>query len=136
MGARIRTELTKEEERTLRELGEASGVPRRVKERAQVIRLSNQGMYNDKIAKYIGRSIRTVRVTINRWRKKGLGGLWDAAHPGAQRRWKEEDMEYVEECLRKEQRTYNSHQLAQKLEKERNIKLSAGHLREVLKKRG
>ena len=29
MGARIRTELTKEEERTLRELGEASGVPRR-----------------------------------------------------------------------------------------------------------
>ena len=45
-------------------------------------------------------------------------------------------MEYVEECLRKEQRTYNSHQLAQKLEKERNIKLSAGHLREVLKKRG
>ena len=108
MGARIRTELTKEEERTLRELGEASGVPRRVKERAQVIRLSNQGMYNDKIAKYIGRSIRTVRGTINRWRKKGLGGLWDAAHPGAQRRWQEEDMEYLEDCLRKEQRTYNT----------------------------
>ena len=73
MGVRIRTKLTKEEERTLRELGEASGVPRRVKGRAEVIRLSNQGMYNDKIAKYIGRSIRTVRVTINRWRKKGLG---------------------------------------------------------------
>ena len=136
MGARLRIILTKEEERTLRELGGASTVSKRVKARAEVIRLNHQGMYNEKIAKYIGWSERTVRKTVNRWKKEGLGSLWDAPHPGAQRRWQEEDMEYLENCLRQERRTYNSEQLAKKLEKERNIKLSTDHLRRVLKKRG
>ena len=35
-----------------------------------------------------------------------------------------------------EPRTYNSVQLAQKLEKERSIKLSADRLRRILKKKG
>jgi len=42
----------------------------------------------------------------------------------------------LEECLKKEPRTYNSHQLAQKLETERAIKLSPDRIRRVLKKRG
>ena len=64
MGARLRIILTKEEERTLRELGGASTVSKRVKARAEVIRLNHQGMYNEKIAKYIGWSERTVRKTV------------------------------------------------------------------------
>lgn len=43
---------------------------------------------------------------------------------------------FLEECLEKEPRTYNSVQLAQKLEKERSVKLSPDWLRQVLKKRG
>ncbi len=43
---------------------------------------------------------------------------------------------FLEECLEKEPRTYNSVQLAQKLEQERSLKLSPDHLRQVLKKRG
>ncbi len=42
----------------------------------------------------------------------------------------------MEEGLKKEPRTYNSVQLAQKLEKERSIKLSPDRLRRILKKRG
>jgi len=38
--------------------------------------------------------------------------------------------------VKKEPRTYNSHQLSQKLESERSIKLSPDRLRRVLKKRG
>jgi len=45
-------------------------------------------------------------------------------------------MVFLEECLEKEPRTYNSVQLAQKLEQERSIKLSPDWLRQVLKKRG
>jgi hypothetical protein len=41
----------------------------------------------------------------------------------------------ITECLKNEPRTYNSVQLAQKLEKERSIKLSPDRLRRILKKR-
>ncbi|EGJ28358.1 hypothetical protein LYNGBM3L_74620 [Moorena producens 3L] len=65
-----------------------------------------------------------------------MGGLWDAPRPGAQKRWQPEDIEYLESCLRQEERTYNSKQLAQKLANDRHVKLSPDHLRRVLKKRG
>ena len=45
-------------------------------------------------------------------------------------------MTFLEQCLEKEPRTYNSVQLAQKLEQERSITLSPDWLRQVLKKRG
>jgi len=136
MGARLRIILNAEEDRTLHELRIATTVPQRVKDRAAVIRMSHQGLYVEKIATYFDWNVRTVRETLNRWKKNGLGGLWDAPHPGAKRRWHPDDIDYLENCLRNEQRTYNSQQLAQKLEKERNVTLSADHLRRVLKKRG
>jgi transposase len=136
MGARLRVFLSAAEERTLFELRTATTVPQRVKDRAEVVRLSHQGMYIEKIAAFFKWNERTVRETLGRWQAKGLGGLWDAPRPGAQRRWQVEDMEHLEACLRADPHTYNSHQLAQKLETERNIKLSPDHLRQVLKKRG
>ena len=136
MGARLRITLNAEEDRTLHELRLATTVSQRVKDRAAVIRLSHQGLYVEKIATYFNWNVRTVRETLNRWKNKGLGGLWDAPHPGAKRRWQLDDIEYLESCLREEQRTYNGQQLAQKLEKVRKVKLSADHLRRVLKKRG
>lgn len=136
MGARLRVFLNAEENRTLFELRTANTVPQRVKDRAEVIRLSHQGMYVEKIASFFGWNIRTVRETLHRWQQQGLGGLWDAPRPGFKKRWQSEDLEYLESCLRQEQRTYNSQQLAQKLENDRQVKLSADHLRRILKKRG
>ena len=136
MGARLRVFLSVEENRTLFELRRANTVPQRVKERAEVIRLSHQGLYVEKIASFVGRHRRTVRETLHRWQQRGLGGLWDSPHPGSQKRWQSEDIEYLESCLRREQRTYNSQQLAQKLANDRQVKLSADHLRRILKKRG
>ncbi|MEO0456938.1 MAG: helix-turn-helix domain-containing protein [Cyanobacteria bacterium P01_A01_bin.114] len=136
MGARLRVFLNAAEDRTLFELRTATTVPQRVKDRAEVIRLSHQGMYVETIAAFFDWNVRTVRETLRRWQHQGLGGLWDAPRPGAQKRWQPEDMEYLETCIRQEQRTYNSQQLAQKLEDERNVKLSADHLRQVLQKRG
>jgi transposase len=136
MGARLRVFLSAAEDRTLFELRSATTVPQRVKDRAEVVRMSHQGMYVEKIAAFFKWNEQTVRETLRRWQAKGLGGLWDAPHLGAQRRWQPEDMAYLEGCLRTEAHTYNSHQLAQKLASERNVKLSADHLRQVLKKRG
>ena len=136
MGARLRVFLSAAEERTLFELRTATTVPQRVKDRAEVVRLSHQGMYVAKIAVFFNWNERTVRETLQRWQAQGLGGLWDAPRPGAQQRWQPEDMEYLEACLREDPYTYNSQQLAQKLAHDRNVKLSADHLRQVLNKRG
>lgn len=136
MGARLRIFLSSEEDRTLFELRTAKTVPQRVKDRAAVIRLNAQGWYVEKIAVHFNWNVRTVRETLHRWRDQGLGGLWDAPRQGGQPRWRNEDIEYLEVCLRDDQRTYNSKQLAQKLADERQITLSADHLRRVLKKRG
>jgi transposase len=136
MGARLRVFLSAAEDRTLFELRTAATVPQRVKDRAEVVRLSHQGMYVEKIAAFFNWNKRTVRETLQRWQAKGLGGLWDAPRPGAQQRWQPEDMEYLEACLREDPHTYNSQHLAQKLASDRNVKLSADHLRQVLQKRG
>lgn len=136
MGARLRVFLNAAENCTLFELRTATTVPQRVKDRAEAVRLSHQGMYVETIAAFFNWHERTVRETLQRWQAKGLGGLWDAPRPGAQRRWQEADMEYLEACLRTEPHTYNSQHLAQKLASERNVELSADHLRQVLKKRG
>ncbi len=136
MGTRLRVFLNAEENRTLFELRTATTVPQRVKDRAEVIRLSHQGMYVEKIASFFNWNVRTIRETLHRWQQQGLGGLWDAPRPGLQKRWQSSDIEYLESCLRQEQRTYNSQQLAKKLENDRKVNLSADHLRRILKKRG
>ena len=76
----------------------------------------------------------TVRATLRRWEKQGLGGLWEAPDRGAKRKWQEADLAYLEQCLEQDQRTYNSAQLAQKLKQERRVNLSADRIRRVLKK--
>lgn len=65
-----------------------------------------------------------------------MEGLWELPGRGAKQTWKEEDIEFLKECLKNELRTYNSLQLVQKLEKERSVKLSADRLRRILKKKG
>lgn len=65
-----------------------------------------------------------------------MEGLWELKGRGLKPKWTEDDIVFLEECLRNEPRTYNSHQLAEKLESERQIKLSPDRLSRVLKKRG
>ncbi len=136
MGARIRVLLNPEEDRTLFELRTATTVPQRVKDRAEALRLSGHGWYVEKIATYLNWTPQTVRETIHRWNTKGLAGLWEAPGRGGKSKWQEADIDYLEQCLKLEPRTYNSHQLAQKLATDRQVTLSPDRIRRVLKKRG
>jgi transposase len=77
----------------------------------------------------------TVRATIKRWSSSGLSGLWEADGRGAKRRWSDEDMEYIETCLKDRTPTYNSLQLSRKLTQARAVNLSSDRLREILKKK-
>jgi transposase len=135
MGARLRIFLTREQDRTLLNLRTAD-VPQKVKDRAEVIRLNAHGWYVEKIAAHFNWTAQTVREVLHKWQKLGLEGLWELPGRGGKAKWKEQDIVFLEECLKKEPRTYNSHQLAQKLESDRSIQLSPDRLRRVLKKRG
>jgi transposase len=136
MGMRLRVFLTPEEERTLQELRRATTVPQRVKDRADVVRMNARGDYVETIAAYFNWHVETVRNTLKRWQSGGLGGLWEAPGRGKPRSWQEADMAYLEQVLRTDERTYTAAQLSEKLVQDRQIRLSPGHLREVLKKRG
>lgn len=135
MGSRLRVFLTAKQDKTLFDL-RTTDVPQKVKDRAEVIRLSAHGWYVEKIATHFNWTAQTVRSVLHRWEKLGIEGLWSKPGRGGKSRWREADMVFLEECLEKEPRTYNSVQLAQKLEQERSVKLSPDWLRQVLKKRG
>lgn len=136
MSAPIQIRLNSEEDRTLKELRVAQTVPQRTRDRAHILRLNAQGWTVPRIASIFNCHEHTVRATIQRWLELGLGGLWEAPGRGTKRKWLEADMQYLEQCLEKEQRTYNSAQLAAKLEQEREVRLSADRIRRILKKRG
>jgi transposase len=135
MGSRLRVFLAPEQDKTLFKLRTAD-VPQKVKDRAEVIRLSAHGWYVEKIAAHLNWTAQTVREVLHKWQKLGMDGLWQKPGRGGKARWVETDMVFLEECLEKDPRTYNSVQLAQKLEQERSVKLSPDWLRQVLKKRG
>lgn len=135
MGARLRVFLTHEQDQTLLNLRKQD-VPQKVLDRAEVIRLNAHGWYVENIAAHFDWNEKTVRKVLNTWEKLGLEGLWESPGRGGKPKWKEDDIAFLEECLRIEPRTYNSPQLALKLKTERNVLLSPDRLRRVLKKRG
>jgi transposase len=135
MPAQVRIILTGEEDRTLRELRQAQTVPQRVRERAHILQLNAQGRSTTEIASIFECHPHTVRTTVTRWEYRGIGGLWETKGRGAKTKWTGADLEYIEQCLELEPRTYNSSQLVLKLKQERQVDLSSSRLREILKKK-
>jgi transposase len=136
MPAPLRIVLSEESDFTLQELRVAPGVAQHIKDRAHMVRLNAQGWNVPNIAEIFECQEQTVRETLKRWEKGGLGGLWDAPGRGMKQRWSEADLRYLEERLERDQRTYNSAQLSVLLERERGVKLSADRIRRILQKRG
>ncbi len=136
MPAPLKVHLSEEEDQELLEFQNIDGIPPRVKERAEIIRLNHHGWSVAAIAKYKQKSPHTVRASLHRWSDQWIRGLWEKKGRGRKRSWKEEDIKYLETCLETDERTYNAAQLSQKLAKERGVTLSRDRVRKVLKKRG
>lgn len=136
MPAPLRIRLAPEEDITLSQLQEATLVPQRTRKRAYMLRLNAQGWTVGAISEIFECHEHTVRATIRRWKQQGLGGLWEAPGRGTKRKWVEADIQYLEQCLEQQERTYNSKQLATVLEQERTVSLSADRIRRILQKRG
>ena len=135
MPAQLRVLLTEEQDRTLRELRQAPKVPQRVKDRAHILRLNAQGRKTAEIASIFECHEHTVRNAVKRWEYRGLGGLWEDPGRGSKPKWVAADLDYIEQCIEQDSRTYNSIQLARKLKQERAVDLSGDRLRRILKKK-
>lgn len=135
MPAPLRIKLTVEEDRTLRELTLATGVPRRPRQRAMAIRLNRDGWRVGQIAQHLRMHEHSVRRALHQWQSIGLYGLWDNPRPGRQPHWQQEDAEAVEQWLQ-EERSYTSRQLCQKLARERQVHVSQRTMSRMLQKRG
>jgi predicted ArsR family transcriptional regulator len=136
MPVRLRIQLTEEEKKELLSLYEKEKLPKRTKQRIDILMFSNGGLGVSTIAKNLRWKEAMVRRTISRWINQEKEGLFDAPRQGRKPKWKEEDIEYLEKCIESEERTYNSRQLSEKLLQERAIALSAERIRKILKKKG
>lgn len=134
MPAALRVQLLEEEARTLSELRIASEVPYRVRDRAHMLLLNDDGWSAPTIAGILKCHEHTVRAAIKQWEKEGLYGLWSKEGRGRKPTWEASDLAAIEQWLDEEERTYNSRQLAEKLWEERQVKLSPDRIRKLLKK--
>lgn len=109
-----RIELTEEEDIRLREIEHSPHFKAKVRLRAQVLRLSNQGSNISAIAAYTGRGRASIARDLDRWSERGLEGLADGKAPGNPPRITEEAKAFLREKL-SEERTWNATQLAEAL---------------------
>lgn len=69
----LRIILTEEEDLNLSELWEVQSVPYRTRDRAHMLRLNAQGLNVPAIATIFQCHQHTVRATLRRWKRYGLG---------------------------------------------------------------
>lgn len=123
--------LSKAENEKLRELEQNAYVNKKVRLRAQILRLSHKGMSMQAIAEHVGKSYNMVRATLRRWRGEGYAGLADHyEHHGQEARITEGIKTFMQEKLA-EERTWTCLQLSKEISK--NYGVSVG--REGIRKR-
>ena len=132
---RLQVVLSDAEDNQLYELRDADDVPKRTKQRAEMLRLSHRSWTTEQIAEYLNCRVETVRRAIHRWQSAGLDGLWDAPRSGRPARWQASDFALVEQSLQGPG-TFNSRQIVELLESECDVHLSRRHVSRLLKKRG
>jgi len=135
MPAALKVKLSIEEDKRLLEVSQSEETGKRVKQRAEAIRLSSHGWKVPQIAAYFEWHEQTVREIIQRWKRDGERGLYDLPKTGRPKQWQEADLKYIESCLEKDGQVYNSQQLSVKLQQERQVTLSSDRVRKLLKKR-
>ncbi len=131
MPSPLRIRLTPEEKQCLCELKTNPKIPQRTQQRAEALLLSDKEWKVSAIAAHINCADKTVRQTFYRWLTQGREGLFDAPRSGRKPVWTAEDINYIEECLEKDERTYNSRQLVEKLKQERSVEISHDRLRKI-----
>ena len=111
MSIKRRVKLSSEQDERLREIEQSAEFRPKVKLRATVLRLSNQGWDIKRIVGYTGRSRWSILRDFDRWEAQSIGGLTDVAAPGNPLQVTEKVRLFLQEKLG-EERAWNAAQLA------------------------
>lgn len=123
--------LTTEEDNMLRAVEQNSQLRAKVRQRAQVLRLSNQGWKIGQIAAYTGRSDTSIGRDQGRWERRGVAGLADNPPPGNSAIIGEAARAFLCECLA-ENRTWNAPQLADAVAEQFKVRVDPETIRRHL----
>lgn len=127
--------LTDEEDLILLQLSQSTA-PRRIRMRAEVLRLSHRRWTAPRIAEFLHCDLKTVRETFRRWWDAGFEGLNEQEGRGRKARWSEEDLDFLAQQMSENPQTYTTEQLVQLLKTQRQVDLSPSYLSRLLKKKG
>jgi transposase len=135
MGQYRYIKLTGTEDKKLREIEQSKHLNRKVRLRAQVIRLSHQAWDIEGIAEHVGRSYRSIQRDLERWESLGIEGLADRVKPGKPRILSVEELSYMQDVLA-EDRDWNANQLCERLLNDKAIELNDESMRRYLHESG
>jgi transposase len=128
--------LSEEEDERLRELEQNPYIHKKVRLRAQMLRLSQAGFSIEAIARHVGKSYNLVRATFTRWQQEGYAGLADHyEHHGRKPVITEEIAGFMSEKLA-EERTWTCGQLTEVIAERYGVKVGPEGIRKRLKALG
>lgn len=128
--------LSQEEDERLRELEQNAYIHKKVRLRAQILRLSQAGFGMAAIAKHVGKSYNLVRATFSRWQQEGYAGLVDHyEHHGRKAVISDEIRTFMTEKLA-EERTWTCGQLAEVIAERYGVKAGREGIRKHLNELG
>lgn len=131
-----RLHLTDEEMQELQLRTRQQGLMPRTRDRLEMLRLSHSGLSVPQIATYLGSYDKTVRYWIKAFLAGGFDALADQPHVGQKSAIGPEILQQVEQWLEKDNHTYSSPQIAQKVEEQFGIRRSKYQWCRLLRRTG
>jgi transposase len=122
-------QLSDEQQRELQRRTHAAGIRPRTRDRLEMVRLSHSGRSVPQIACHLGLSEKRVRHWIKTFLAEGFEALADRPPVGRPSRLTPAIREAVRQELEKGDRTWTAPQLAEWVEQQFGVRVSAAHLR-------
>jgi transposase len=108
----------------------------KVRLRAQILRLSNQGTAIERISEHVAKNYETIRRTFDRWEQEGYAGLADHYEAHGQKPVVTDDIKSFLAAKLKEARTWTCEQLSDAIVQTHKVKVGPEGIRKHLKKMG
>jgi transposase len=133
--SKIFINLTAEQDRQLQELELSPLINAKVRLRASILRLSNQGFNVTKLSQHFNRSIQSIHNDFKRWQEQGIQGLTNGKTTGRPTKFTPEVETLIKQKL-SEERIWNAQLLCEAVEQSLNIKVTIEPMRLKLRELG
>ena len=128
--------LSEEENSKLRAIEQNQHMNAKVRLRAQILRLSNQGMAIESVSGHVARNYETVRRTFDRWEEESYAGLANHYEAQGQKPVITDDIKSFMAAKLKEERTWTCEQLSTAILEGYGVEVGPEGIRKRLKAMG